>query len=464
MTMCEQKRKLQGHRTSSLSAFLTDLFLRIDRNDVRYCVLRNYGGLPEVVENDIDIFVHPSHVSTFRRILVGCAYAHGFCLVKHPARYGWEQFWFVSESSDVSVEIDVLSNLYWKGATWISTENVLRGRRPFRQFFVPSEPAEAVILLLKDLIYGFKVRSKYREAIRRTLTKAPDAVHRCLADSVGREFAAQLLSRVDAEDWDAIERSCRHLRRIILRRSVRRPMSMLVGLLRFSWGHLRARLGASHGFFVVLIGPDGSGKSTTAEALAEALQPLFRTRDYYHGRFEILPRLKDIRDRLLRRDRRKTDAATDDGSEPPAGSLRFGRGRALIHVLYYSLDFFLGHRIVSRSGAMGHLIVFDRYFYDWYIQTQFGRAPAGLFHILRLFLPRPDLLVHLYNDPEVIHARKPELTVAEIEAQNQKCLQIVDLVPRAVTVNTDSSVDQVIAQIREQMLAVMKARFRAGRT
>jgi hypothetical protein len=109
---------------------------------------------------------------------------------------------------------------------------------------------------------------------------------------------------------------------------------------------------------------------------------------------------------------------------------------------------------------MGDLIIFDRYFYDWFIQTQFKRAPGWLFHVFTRLFPRPDLVVHLQNDAGTVHARKPELSVAEIEEQNRKCRRIVDSLQHAMTVETDLPVDQVIEQIQEGVVALMKSRFR----
>jgi thymidylate kinase len=132
--------------------------------------------------------------------------------------------------------------------------------------------------------------------------------------------------------------------------------------------------------------------------------------------------------------------------------------------MYYSWDYLLGRWIIGRAKTHGDLVVFDRYFYDWFIHSCYERIPRWLFPFFRRVFPRPDVVVHLCNDPETVHRRKPELTVRQIEEQNRRCAGIVAVLPYAMTVVTDSGLDRTVEQIREAVVTVMRSRFQASRS
>jgi thymidylate kinase len=106
------------------------------------------------------------------------------------------------------------------------------------------------------------------------------------------------------------------------------------------------------------------------------------------------------------------------------------------------------------------LIIADRYFYDWFIQGYHSKTPRWLFPVLKLVLPRPDLVVYLENSPEIIHSRKPELTLEQLEYQGCRSRKIISDLPYSLTLSTDSTVNEVVTKISHRITNIMVARVR----
>jgi len=172
-----------------------------------------------------------------------------------------------------------------------------------------------------------------------------------------------------------------------------------------------------------------------------------------------LPRLNRIKS-LLRRGGRR------DGPEVAAGvpaaesqPRPHGRARLGIYIAYYGIDYLLGHFVIRRLQSLGKLVVFDRYFYDWFIQSYTEKTPRILLPLLRFIFPKPDLVVYLYNEPEVIHNRKPELTIEQIAQQEQRLRVVLQGLPRSVTIRTDVPADAIAAEIAGQVAENMIRRM-----
>lgn len=57
------------YKNNQAPAFLSLLFEQLNKNQIVYCILRNYEGLPEIVGNDLDIWVAEGQQKQFQMIV-----------------------------------------------------------------------------------------------------------------------------------------------------------------------------------------------------------------------------------------------------------------------------------------------------------------------------------------------------------------------------------------------------------
>lgn len=158
------------------------------------------------------------------------------------------------------------------------------------------------------------------------------------------------------------------------------------------------------GAFVVLVGPDGVGKTSVAKAIADSFDG---PTAYFHFR-------PPLRGEMLARPPEEMSPAVD--KSPPPGPVVLGWLRLLKHVV----QSWLGHISTVRPAIRrGTLVMGDRWSYGYVVQPlalRFYGPPWMARQAMRL-LPRPDLVANLVAPTPVIRRRKQELSEDEIEAE-----------------------------------------------
>lgn len=202
------------------------------------------------------------------------------------------------------------------------------------------------------------------------------------------------------------------------------------------------RLISPSGLFLVLIGPDGVGKSTVAGLTTSLLQSSHLAKHMHLGfRPQILPTKL-----ALQFWKENTEALASN--QPTA---KMAETPSVIRLIYYTLDYLLGYYLkiwpVLRRGGF---FVGERYFYDYLVilPRKVAGAPPWLVRMVFPLIPKPDVLVFLHDDPKVIHKRKHELEYEEIERQ-LKAFDIIGKKAKAefVKIRTDRPVQEISLQI-----------------
>ncbi len=200
------------------------------------------------------------------------------------------------------------------------------------------------------------------------------------------------------------------------------------------------RLLRPSGFFVVFMGPDGSGKSTIAEGVLDACHDGYRKTVHFHWRPELLPRPGG-----------KRPSIDDNGGVPiPALKSKYGFFMSLLRFSYYYMDFILGYWVkLYPNKAATSLIVGERYYYDILVHPErYGfDLPKWLYRVLIHFIPRPDMIILLSNEPEVIAARKDELPVEEIRRQLHEYRSVIKVTGHSYEISTEGTIDEVVQRV-----------------
>ena len=88
------------------------------------------------------------------------------------------------------------------------------------------------------------------------------------------------------------------------------------------------------------------------------------------------------------------------------------------------------------------------------------RLPPGFARFFSWFIPRPDLILCLGGDPEKIYARKPETSLEEVRRQVAALRKFCDGNPRAVWIDTTTSLESSVDAALSAILARLRARVR----
>jgi len=169
----------------------------------------------------------------------------------------------------------------------------------------------------------------------------------------------------------------------------------------------------TRGAFVVLVGLDGSGKTTVARKICcrVAGRSSFRQVRYFHWQPKItketlfpLPDLTEVR----RKAPEKRNMARSLLS-----ALRLFKNVVLVNLAYW-----------IRTGPLlrrGTLILVDRYYYNYFLDPVSVKyyGPGRLLERARSLFPRPDLVVVLKAPATTLLGRKQELSAEEVRSQNE---------------------------------------------
>ena len=194
--------------------------------------------------------------------------------------------------------------------------------------------------------------------------------------------------------------------------------------------------------YLVVIGPDGSGKTSVADRLAEILSEDIPVRrmNFSFGR---LPSLSAVLGRPPRR-------AAPEGQRGAGMVQPLSAGRALLLGIWYGIDHVLGH-LTLRRAQPGELIVFARSYHDFLYQRAYMNMPRFVIRIFLALGPAPVLAVTPMRAPKAIHEAKPELTELEIAEQYTRIIRALNRYSYFACIDASAGVEETVRSVREKL-------------
>jgi thymidylate kinase len=420
--------------------FLHVLFAALDEQGVRWLIVRNHQDIPDRIGHDVDLIVHPRDGGAIDALMRSVIAELDLFLIR--SYRGIEHRTFDVAPPDLAgrlvLHVDVQTSVRFRGRVLIAGRELLRDRRRAAGLWTPSPGAEAFALLLHAALNKRALKPKYAARVAKLEEIEPGSLERAARRSVGTDLGARLATVRTEEQLLGLRQRLRHAvdRRHPANR-LRRPAFELRSALTQAWLRLRPR-----GLFVVFLGPDGSGKSSTVELVAALLgaQPgvLPVHRVYLGSGTPILPTRKLAR-RL-------------HGRSPGSKVVRDVSPRRLRGALHVTADEIARYWIQVRPRMSPHgLVLADRYAYDLFRVNNPIARRRWFRRLMLLVIPEPHVTFFLEGDPEVIAARKGELTIEETMRQQRAYRDLAPLVgsfhPIDLTTRDDDAVRRVSAVI-----------------
>lgn len=421
------------------------VLLEFEKNDVKYCVLRNYEWLLDEKQEpgfDFDVSIASEDKgraeAVFRK--------HGF--IKKPLQFsrkhqGYTVF-CVDELRKMGFDVQwdgvVWNDMYYLDASIYERRKKIgkktgkdvamgegaRGSRKNAEkdcggFYVLAEEDAFVMYLCHSILGKRYFKDKYKGKLEELAFKEIDflsVAHRLdkLFKSAG--IGVWLVTEVKNGNFEKIlARRFKLIRRFVLWNHA----GLFVRLF-FRWFGEKV-IGQAFPLIAV-IGPDGAGKSTTTEGLVQVLRDNRLPVEYVYlgrGKSHVLP--------------------IDASGRAVYERIKKRRHGAFVKAIYYlaapvyTLDLLLRYLLIVRRQRRRAIIVTDRYGTDIYLMPKIARvlreALFGLF-------PRPTLTFYLYNDAKTLYERKKQQSVEELQQQLDMFERIAERLG-AVRVRTDDT-------------------------
>jgi thymidylate kinase len=190
---------------------------------------------------------------------------------------------------------------------------------------------------------------------------------------------------------------------------------------------------------LVLLGPDGSGKSSVIERVTADLAGQFSAVQYMH-----------LRPKLGLSTVKNGQPVVDPHAQEPRGWLS-----SVVKVIYFFFDYTLGYQFKLRPMiARSTLVVFDRYYHDMLVDPRRYRygGPMWFANLVGRFIPVPDIFILLDAPPEVLQARKAEVSLEETKRQRSAYLNLIGSMKNAIVIDATQPLDKVVSDVKKVLL------------
>lgn len=193
------------------------------------------------------------------------------------------------------------------------------------------------------------------------------------------------------------------------------------------------------GLLVVFEGTDGSGKTTIIDALPSQINYRKDEIVYYHWR-----------PGFIKSPNKNSNENTGEICTDPHGKQPYGKLVSLGKFLYFNLDYIFGYQFkIKKDLREDKLVVFDRYYYDYYLDKMRYRldiSDTWLNFCLRM-IPKPDYTFLLVGDAETLYNRKKEISIEEIQEQVNKLLAMKQKFTNSIVIDVNQNIEDVVKQV-----------------
>jgi thymidylate kinase len=376
----------------------------LNQQNIKYCLLRTDETDP-FTEDELDILVHKDDVQMLDHVLTGA----GFVLWKSRAILKKKVYAFFADNKLFLV--DVHFALIQNGIEYLSLDGIFDRRIRKDEFFILSNEDRFLHYFYHNFLGKSHFQPKHLSTIKELLDanlnwdELYERINNPKVKNIFDQFVKNPTSFSEKNNY--VEKLCDDIRSSFLTNFSNRFRV---------WYQQKMikRFNRTKGVHFAFMGVDGAGKSSLIETLDKRFEKL---KGVKHNVVYMGPWGHSISSWHKWVLQKQISLPSENGKKSFFKKFK-QQFKGLIY--YGSIFFELWYRYLKKVRPAlnkGHVILSDRYVYDLrYIYKK--RAVKG-FRFARYFIcrffPKPDNVIFLYNDPEVIVERKPQLDAQSIK-------------------------------------------------
>lgn len=429
------------------------LFKELNNKGIHYSVLRNWETLPETSGgHDIDIWVRKADFKEFVKVLHNVAMLNNSALVSYISGKDCPRYLYLAREwgiqYDVHIEIAQYRNAVYANGDLIDEHTFLHNGVK-----VLEPGIDSFISFLKEVLNNGICKKKYCEKATEVVINSTSEELDLYLNSFSPFVRSSIIDALTSEDYSGLK-----LKQV--RKQCVRDISTINTKVSYYWQRLIRILGVFKktrpGYVILVMGTDGSGKSTVIDAITPWLSEAFHhSVSYRHLRPTVIPDLGVL---LGKRKNEQGKVVTNPHAHKQSGTVG-----SLVKWGYYLIDYTFGYLklVWPQVSFKTKLFIFDRYYYDYYIdQKRMGVSlPKWLICIGELFVPTPDLIICLGGNPQKIYERKPETSLEEVTRQVDALKSFCSKRKNVAWIDTTTSIEETISSTKDAILKKMSSRY-----
>lgn len=304
---------------------------------------------------------------------------------------------------------DICSDYVRDGRIFIKAEEFINQRIYKDGYYKCTPSIEAEYIFIKHVMknkWSAKQLDNFKKSYKNDFKKASIR----LSSYLSRNMQESIINIAQNEDIQQINKISLNLKKAVLLNTLLNNKYDIIIYRYKEILRVFRRIIRPTGLVIVIIGTDGSGKSTIIEQLSTVLGPSFRKITKYHWLPVKL---------------RKNDANTivvNPHEQPPRNILL-----SMIKLVVYCLEYCVIDKLfVYPQKIKSTLVLYDRYYYDIIVDPKRFRMkmPPIILKMLLSIIPKPDLVFYINTEPSIAYSRKKELQINELERQNGEYIKI----------------------------------------
>lgn len=438
--------KIKWEETHSI--IFSKYILRLNENRIRYFILRNFEGLPNInTSKDVDVIIEPKSYKEAANILIQVLKENqisNFRVVKYERVHC---FFGIDVDNFFSIHIDLIEGYLSKGFEVFDFDTLYQQTMDYKNFKVLNSTYDAVMLLYYKVIGSKQLKDSYRSKITKIYKKNNFQIDKIFRRTLSRNYSDSLIINLQNNDFNSIIKNADKMSKsskslVFLKKPVKTTFNILEFLLEKVYRIIICPRKFQN--FISVQGADGTGKSTFIEGLVKAIafynvSELSKSHIYHH-RPTILPNLGAAGEKagVMKEDK---DFRNPHRAKP-AGFIS-----SLIRMTYYWLDYIIGVPLMLRKDVQfDRFTIYDRYIYDFLIDPHRSRInlPYWIRKVFTRLVPQPRIVFVLLTDAEIIYKRKQELTMVEINRQLGEFQKLAASHKRFVVLDASKSPEELV--------------------